>query len=241
MKTILRPSGEDSFLKDAVRDLVIVVVGILGALWIEATWQDYQDRRTERQILAGLRTEFSASAAEMEDRLQTWQRMRQNRLDGHRHMGKPVNDENLAALEQAIRQSDTNNDGNSGGSVFFDPRHGQLTSVINSGQLGLVSNQALRAKIADWPAMVADHDWDEQAWIQHESNNLYSILRHHVSEWDDSRFADRYAELIQNFAFDNGLRGSVGLLSLMINEGNDILEATREIIGLIDRELGTTQ
>ena len=32
MKTILKPSGEDSFWKDAVRDLVVVVVNRGGAL-----------------------------------------------------------------------------------------------------------------------------------------------------------------------------------------------------------------
>ena len=31
MKTILRPSGEDSFLQDAIRDFVVVVVDELTA------------------------------------------------------------------------------------------------------------------------------------------------------------------------------------------------------------------
>jgi len=54
MKTILRPSGESSFLKDAARDLVVVVVGILAALWLESWWQERLDRNEEQQILAGL-------------------------------------------------------------------------------------------------------------------------------------------------------------------------------------------
>ena len=62
MKTILRSSPEGTFVRDAVRDLVVVVVGILAALWLEAWWQDLGDRREERQILEDLREEFAANA-----------------------------------------------------------------------------------------------------------------------------------------------------------------------------------
>ena len=238
MKTVLKPSGENSFWVDAFRDLVIVVVGILAALWLESWWQDRQDRLEERQILASLGEEFRVNAAELENRIQTWQRVRQNRLDVHANMGGPVNDEVLASLEEALQRSDVEADADSnGGYFFFDPRHGQLTSVINSGKLGLVSNRTLRAQIADWPAMIEDHDWDEQAWIMHETNHIYSKARRYLAEWDDSRFTPRLAELHQDMEFDNSLRGSVALLTLMINEGDAILEATNEITQTINYEL----
>ena len=59
MKTILRPSGEQYFLKDAIRDLVVVVVGILAALYLESAWQDRLDRKEEQQIICRHRSQYS--------------------------------------------------------------------------------------------------------------------------------------------------------------------------------------
>jgi hypothetical protein len=240
MKTVLKPSGENSFWVDAFRDLVIVVVGILVALWLESWWQERQDRREERQILSSLGVEFRTNAAEVENRIRTWRNTRRNRIDTHATMGGPSTEEALTSLEAVLQRRDAlPDDDSNGGFFFFDPRHGQLTSVINSGKLGLISNRQLRAKIADWPTMIEDHDWDEQAWIRHESDNLYPALRRHLSMWEDSRFDNRLVELHHDFEFDNNLRGSVGLLTLMIGEGEAILAATNDIIDLIEQELET--
>ena len=231
MKTILRSSPEGTFFRDAVRDLVVVVVGILAALWLEAWWQDLGDRREERQILEDLREEFAANAEELTDRLQTWQNVRQNKIDAHQLMGGPINDETMSALEEVLDR------GGAAGRFFFDPRHGQLTSVINSGKLGLISNPELRAMIADWPAAVADHDFDEELFISHERANIWPMERQYVAYWPETNFRSRYGDLMQSFEYDNSLRGSAGLLVLMINEGNEILELTNDIIALIDAEL----
>jgi hypothetical protein len=238
MKTVLKPSGEHSFWVDAFRDLLIVVVGILVALWLESWWQERQDRREERQILSSLGVEFRTNAAEVENRIRTWRNTRRNRIDTHARMGGPSTEEALASLEAVLRRPDAlPDDDSNGGFFFFDPRHGQLTSVINSGKLGLISNRELRAKIADWPTMIEDHDWDEQAWITHEGDNLYPALRRHFAMWEDSRFDNRLVELHHDFEFDNSLRGSVGLLTLMIGEGEAILAATNDIVDLIEQEL----
>ena len=231
MRTILRSSTEGAFFRDAVRDLVVVVVGILVALWLESWWQDLGDRREEQQILEDLREEFAANAEELTDRLQTWRIVRQNKIDAHQLMGGPINDETVSALEEILNRS------GAGGRFFFDPRHGQLTSVINSGKLGLISNPDLRAMIADWPAAVADHDFDEDLFISHERTNIWGVERRYGANWPETNFTSRYDELMKNMEFDNSLGGSAGLLALMINEGNGILELTDDIIALIDSEL----
>lgn len=56
MKTILRPYGEQYFLRDALRDPVVVIVGFLAALYLESWWQGRQQDRAEgRNHSAGLR------------------------------------------------------------------------------------------------------------------------------------------------------------------------------------------
>ena len=233
MKTILRPSGNDSFLQDAVRDLVIVVVGILGALWIEATWQDYQDRQEEQAILVGLRSEFQTNLDDLEAQIAYWQELRTNTEDTHRFMGGPVNEGTIAGFLEARGRRNPRS-----GGLFFDPRFGQLTSLLNSGKLGLISNSELRALIADWPTLVADHDADESMLIGQQMGLLGELQAEYDQAWPDSRFESRAGELMMDRRFDHGLRTTYGLLSIMIREGEQILDLTDTIIALIDTELG---
>lgn len=231
MKTILRKSGEHSFLKDALRDLIIVVAGILGALWIEATWQDYQDRQEEQAILADLRNEFQTNLDDLETRIAIWEEIRRNTEETHRFMGGPVNEETIAGFQEARNRRDPRS-----GGLFYDPRYGQLTSVLNSGKLGLIRNSELRAKIADWPTTVADHSTDENMLIGHQMGAFGELQAQYDRSWPDSQFESRAGELMLNRRFDHGLRVSYSLLSIMIREGRQILESTDTIIRLIDAE-----
>jgi hypothetical protein len=234
MKTILRPSTDGSFVRDAIRDLVVVVVGILVALWLESWWQDQQDRREERQILTGLRDEFNANAEELKARMETWRFMRQKEIDKHELMGSPVNDDTVSVFQAVIERRMLESQG-----FFFDPRHGQLTSTINSGKLVLISNPHLRAMIADWPALVADHDYDEQLLMAGPARRMGALESQYISGWPDSKFENRYGDLMQDKTYDDLLDGSVWLLSRIITEGEEILELTDAIVKLINTEIGT--
>ena len=233
MKTILRPSGENSFLKDAVRDLVVVVVGILAALWLEAWWQGQQDRQEERAILESLRIEFQSNLEDLEIQIARWEELRTNTEDIHRFMGGPVNEETVAGFLEARSRRNPRS-----GGLFYDPRYGQLTSVLNSGKLVLISNSELRALLADWPALVADHDTDETMLIGQQMGLLGELQAEYDLAWPDSRFESRAGELMMDRRFDHGLRTTYGLLSIMIREGQMIGDTTNRIIELIELELG---
>jgi hypothetical protein len=232
MKTILRSSGEQYFLKDALRDLVVVVVGILAALWLESAWQDYQDGKTERQILNSLRIEFEKNRAELDSMLVGWGQVIQSQIEIHKLVGGPVNEGTVAKFD-ALRS--VRNDGQF--KLLFDPRHGQLTSVINSGQLGLVKNSDLRALIADWPALVADLDFERALLIGQIIHTTGATDAEYGQLWPDSRFESRSEELMKNRRFDNQLSVFMSTLRRMIVEGQIILSTTDEIIELIDSEL----
>lgn len=233
MKTVLRPSGENSFWVDAARDLIIVVVGILAALWLEGWWQDRQDRQEEHEILTGLRVEFAANADELETLIGTWTRIGQSIGRTLQLMGDAENEQSVADFQEAVSLQFLGV-----GNLFFDPRHGQVTSVINSGKLGLIVDSELRALIADWPAMVADHDFDENHWIEGFRQRIAPILVRHVGRGRDSKFEGRYAALMQSREYEGYMQSQQGLIYRMINEGNEILATTRDIVVRIDAQLG---
>ena len=233
MKTVLRRSAEGSFLKDAARDLVVVIVGILAALWLEAWWQDLADRREERQILAGLGEEFRKNREDLVARIENWERMISLTIELHELSGGTINEQTIAQFEEAQRQGI-----GGGGSVFFDPRHGQLTSVINSGKLGLISKHELRALIADWPALVADLDFEKDGFLEQIVHMRSKSERKYGRMWPDSRYELQAEALMTSQEYDNELASWAIMLRRTKREGEVILQATNDIIALIEDELG---
>jgi len=233
MKTVLRRSAEGSFLKDAARDLVVVIVGILAALWLEAWWQDLADRREERQILAGLGEEFRKNREDLVARIENWDRMISLTIELHELSGGTINEQTIAQFEEAQRQRI-----GGGGSVFFDPRHGQLTSVINSGKLGLISKHELRALIADWPALVADLDFEKDGFLEQIVHMRSKSERKYGRMWPDSRYELQAEALMTSQEYDNELASWAIMLRRMKQEGEVILQVTNDIIALIEDELG---
>jgi hypothetical protein len=235
MKTVLRRSAEGSFLKDAARDLVVVIVGILAALWLEAWWQDLADRREERQILAGLGEEFRKNREDLVARIENWDRMISLTIELHELSGGTINEQTIAQFEEAGRQGI-----GGGGSVFFDPRHGQLTSVINSGKLGLISKHELRALIADWPALVADLDFEKDGFLEQIVHMRSKSERKYGRMWPDSRYELQAEALMTSQEYDNELASWAIMLRRMKQEGEVILQVTNDIIALIEDELGAS-
>ena len=233
MKTILRPSGEHPFWVDALRDLVIVIVGILAALWLESWWQDRLDRQEEENILAGLSEEFATNRAELASLIVRWAEIRNEIQEVHSFMGGPVNEDTLADFRETLIRY-----GMTRGGTSFDPRHGQLTSVLDSGKLGLIENSSLRALIADWPAVVDDLKFDESLLVMLWSGSWGELQSEYARNWPDSQFESRLDELIMDRRYDFGLGNANVIHSIMIREAEGLLETTDAIIAMIEIELG---
>ena len=183
MRTILRRSENSFSAADTIRDLIVVVVGILAALWLESWWQDRQDRVEEVTILQGLRAEFVMNRAQLVDKMSAWNKTVVATEHAHRLMGSPISEELTTEAREVFAAVDR--------MQFYDPTQGQLTSVMSSGKLNLVRNANLRARIADWPALVADLDIERSLAFYEMTEGLRSVLNRHTSTWADSQFEFR--------------------------------------------------
>ena len=234
MKTILRPSGEQYFLKDAIRDLVVVVVGILAAVRLESAWQDRLDRAEETLLLQGLRTEFAENREQLVDRLSVWSNVRESSLEARQLMGQSVDNIGADQIRKSFRSALMMR--------FYDPRSGQLSSLISSGKLGLIRNAELRAKIADWPSLIDDMKIEREGALQ----ILMETLGPHLGEFimdgpPGGPFEDRLEALLSDRRIYNDLGKMAGTMNRSIREGNVILESTDDIIAMIDTGLVDSQ
>ena len=120
---------------------------------------------------------------------------------------------------------------------FFDPRTGQLSSLISSGKLGLIENAKLRAKIADWPSLVEDLNVEREIAMLTVTTEYRSRLESYLSPVDDSPFQNRIEELLSDREIYNDLFGTRLNMQRSVDEGQAIMQASDEIIALIDHEL----
>jgi hypothetical protein len=229
MKTMLRPSGEQYFLKDAIRDLIIVIVGILAALFLESWWQDRQDRAEEALLLVGLRSEFVANQAQLTQKMSVWSFAIDSVDQAVAYMVDVDETPDAAEIAQAFKYSLY--------MQFFDPRTGQLTSLISSGKLGLIENADLRAKIADWPGLVEDLNVEREIAMISLTSGYRSRLNRYISPGENPPFENRIDELLADREIYSEVSFIRSNLRRMLEEGEIILQAADEIIAMIDNEL----
>lgn len=131
-----------------------IVVSILLAFGIDAWWESRQQRAAELDALRAIREEFQANeellshvhemhgaALKASDALLVLVQTTPDQL--------PAAD-SLESLLQSVRNNWT-----------YDPVDGALNSLLDAGDLGLVSNPVLRARLAAWPDLVRDLNEDE--------------------------------------------------------------------------------
>jgi ferric iron reductase protein FhuF len=229
MRTFFRSGDGGSSVSDAIRDFLIVVVGILGALWIEAWWQGVQESQEEREILENLRAEFVANRDQLVDIVSVLRASTEAAENTHKLTLGPLPNDYETILEKYIDSFMRK--------LRYDPRMGQLTSVISSGKIGLISNSELRARIADWPDLISDIEDNENMIWNHTMNFLSPYLNTVATRWDESAFETDAATLLKDRYFDNLLGENEIYVRSFVRESGDVLAATNRIIGMIDGEL----
>ena len=70
MKSILSKSPDRALLTSIARDLVVIVVGVLIALWAEGEWQSQQDRQVVRDALMQMARDLEKDIADISGNLE---------------------------------------------------------------------------------------------------------------------------------------------------------------------------
>lgn len=144
------PDGE--FMSEGRRGFLaessLIVISILIAFWVDAWWEDRQDRHEEQRVLEALKAEFQVNA----EKLPLY-------INAHRQVANIVsklldglNDSgaegvfSLADHELAWILSH----------VSTDPQRGALDAILQSGELRFIQSRAIRERLAGWPQLVVD-------------------------------------------------------------------------------------
>ena len=147
-----------------------IVASILLAFWIDASWERYQDRREEYEILLGLNEEFSRYVTSIEDSIQQVEQ-----ISGA--IGTLLNQdaEDIAGIE-SIETIE--------GALFHSIRTtppdeitgGVRDALFESGKLDLIRNDELREALVRWPASVNQLEQQRSAVLNYVMQTLLPYL-----------------------------------------------------------------
>ncbi len=217
--------------KTVVTEFVTIVIGILVALAADAWWQNRADRRDEREALASLMTEFSASRLVLQERLARHEEIRRSLS---------------TILEWVAPEPDLPSDSTVteelwvgiGGWVTYEDRRGVLDGLIASGRLSLIRDASLQAMLAGWGAEVADLAEDELAAVRDLDERLKPRW-YALSPLGEGAFSPTYDRLLSDPVFEHLLLERLDRTEAVLSEYNDVLEAVEAILSALDGNLNS--
>ncbi|MEJ2540208.1 MAG: hypothetical protein P8188_09585 [Gemmatimonadota bacterium] len=185
------------------------------ALGADAAWSERHDRMREREALSDLHEEFLENESTLRRDIeinraaqragQTWTAAMSE--------GSVLPTDSASALFLAAIQD-----------ARFDPGTGALRSIVDGGELGLITNSALRRALAGW----ADR-MDEARRTGNETGNQRSTLIPFLLAIPPDR------------PLTTGDRTAIDLFGLLVayqvRQQERLVEPTREILDLIQQEL----
>ena len=145
-----------------------VVLSILLAFLIDASWDARQQAQRERELLQGLLTDFEASRPGLEDRLDLARRM----ANGTGQFlglvaGKPL--PATVIVPDSLMFSVL-------GGPTFEPATNTLDAALASGEIEIIRSSRLRSELAQWRRALADTGEDEREVRRITNEQLVPLL-----------------------------------------------------------------
>ena len=136
-RNFIETGKTSKYLKYAIGEIVLVMIGILLALQVNNWNQARQLQKEEIKILKGLHQEFSENLVRFDD-IYTKQESRWKSIETLMNIQpKELSLDSLTTLANGVGEQYT-----------FDPFQGMYNSIINSGKIELISNDSLKKKIS---------------------------------------------------------------------------------------------
>jgi len=219
------------YLKYAVGEIVLVMIGILLALQVNNWNENRKISNTEQLLLRDLRTEIQSNIVALDEIIKS----HSSSLDAIITL-----DSVITNLRQVNRPLELGrllgaHDYNS----TYDPRTGILNSIINSGKLDYISNRELRYKFSSLNDIIIDTNESADEFSEMRAQFYWPLLGQFYDRQTVGRFKFNREKIINSSEFN------WWLLLAKINrkeglvEENDLMKTLKEILELIDSEIKT--
>jgi len=234
---LLQQKRISQYLAYAIGEIFLVVIGILIALQINNWNEGKREKRQELKQLKALKLEFNKNIISFDS------------IINHHLVNEGATQElihakgknyTLEALDSLYLKTIYN--------YNFDPSRGIYNSIINSGQIELISNEELKYKTAEIQDIVSDYIEDENSVRDYCNREFfpfiinempYNPLRFYQNR--DSEEKRMHYKLFQEMISNRKFIEHLSMISLfrigVFDEGKRVRKEYQEIIDLISQEI----
>jgi len=226
----------------AIGEIILVVIGILIALQLNNYNDTLKQQKQEHKILQNLKLDFEYNLSEMELNILQLKNNRKAGLKIIAQTGNKIsNNSNIDGLIDQIVFTP----------VYF-PQNGFLLELVNSGKLGIISNEILRNRLSSWFSTLENlHDREQisleynrylalfimknGSWLNADKVSTSELIRE--IGFPESGFEIDNNEMLKLPEFENFVENQVVNQSILLGRQERCLKLNKEIIKLLELEI----
>ena len=239
---LMEQNNTGKYIKYALGEIVLVVIGILIALSINNWSENVKRLKQEQEILKNLKQDFEYNHKALLDVLSSNTKNINSAITVLNHTGKRFSKEfELNPILNDIASS-----------VYYYPKNGFLSDLINSGNLSIIRNDQLRSRLTSWTPRLDDLNLRQQgnkefenliiryiiengSWLAaDESSNDLTVKK---LNFPTSGFDVDNNQMLKNIEFENMIENQAVFLELMSERLRLCLDLNVEILELLDQEI----
>ena len=234
-KDLMETGKTGRYLKYAIGEIFLVVIGILIALQLNNWNQNNALKKEEGKLMKSLRQEFSQNLEKF-DSVYTFHLNRKKSIEIV--TSTEIKNLSLDSLRSLLKGV--------GANYTFDPFQGIYNSIINSGKIELISNDSLKQRISRFQDLLTDYQEEETNTMQFVQDNLYPFIIdnlkiisniHESTEEEKIAFKEDFIKLTESDKYQNILIYITAYMSDTFIEGPILREEMVAIIGLLGSEI----
>jgi len=236
-KNLLKEGKTSKYLKYAIGEIVLVVIGILIALSIN-NWNEHRrESQIEIKALTDLKNEFLENKAKMEESIE-----------------KKINGLNITKMLLEMIKSQNaefENFNMSYGLNTINPSYGVIDKLTSTGKIDYIENDSLKKLLSGWKDLMIDYVEVEEyhrdlvfTKIFPMNDKLMPVVPFwgsgEIQNWNFYNDVENklfFENAIHNLEFQNNHIRNYQTVSRVLQQSDKVMNTLNEILSLLDSEI----
>jgi hypothetical protein len=225
-QNLINEGKTSKYLKYAIGEIILVVIGILIALQINNWNQNRLNDTKEQFTLSSINKEFKENRVQLDTVLFYHKNAYASTKKLISMFPISIERDNLDSISKYL--------GESLSAWTFNPSQGSVNSIINSSSLDLIHNDELRDILVSWQDLVIDFQEDETTSKNTIINQIDPFLAQHLDY--NFNFTDKRNNLkiLESLEFEYLINIKLATLFSILDKGSELKELEHNLNRIIE-------